>query len=158
MCDMTEVAQAQAVTAYAKKSTKSFFTPKEVAKLVNISYRQIQYWDKTNFIRPSYRRRGKYRLYTYADLICLKVARLLRDHNFSIQRLRTTIVSLKDLLPQVAHPLIELTFLIEGDRILIFNGEVLKNPNADKGYISFQVSTLQAQIDEAFPDKPPRQY
>ncbi|MBI3891276.1 MAG: MerR family transcriptional regulator [Candidatus Wallbacteria bacterium] len=131
---------------------KSFFTPKEVAKLVNISYRQIQYWDKTNFIRPSYRRRGKYRLYTFSDLIQLKVARTLRDHDFSIQRLRKTIVSLKDLLPQVAHPLVELTFLIEGDRILVFNGEVLMNNVPGQNYIRFDVKSLREEINTHFPE------
>ena len=53
-----------------------------------ISYRQIQYWDKTSFIKPSYRRRGKYRLYTFADLIQLRLAKMLRETNFSIQKLR----------------------------------------------------------------------
>jgi DNA-binding transcriptional MerR regulator len=134
---------------------KSFFTPKEVAKLVNISYRQIQYWDKTNFIRPSYRRRGKYRLYTFSDLIQLKVARTLRDHDFSIQRLRKTIVSLKDLLPQVAHPLVELTFLIEGDRILVFNGEVLMNNVPGQSYIRFDVKSLREEINTQFPEAMP---
>ncbi len=131
---------------------KSFFTPKEVAKLVNISYRQIQYWDKTNFIRPSYRRRGKYRLYTFSDLIQLKVARTLRDHDFSIQRLRKTIVSLKELLPQVTHPLVELTFLIEGDSILVFNGEVLMNAVSGQNYIRFDVKTLREEINTSFPE------
>ncbi len=134
---------------------KSFFTPKEVAKLVNISYRQIQYWDKTNFIRPSYRRRGKYRLYTFSDLIQLKVARTLRDHDFSIQRLRKTLVSLKELLPQVAHPLVDLTFLIEGDRILVFNGEVLMNDASGQNYIRFDVKSLREEINIQFPESVP---
>ena len=131
---------------------KSFFTPKEVAKLIGISYRQIQYWDKTSFIKPSYRRRGKYRLYTFSDLIQLKLAKILRETNFSIQRLRKTIKSLKSLLPQVSHPLVELTFLIEGDRILVFNGVVLMNSKSGQNYIRFDVKSLRDEIDQTFPD------
>ena len=131
---------------------KSFFTPKEVAKLIGISYRQIQYWDKTSFIKPSYRRRGKYRLYTFADLLQLKVAKVLREHAFSIQRLRKTIKSLKALLPQVGHPLVDLTFLIEGDRILVFSGTVLMTSESGKNYIRFDVKTLREEIDRTFPD------
>ncbi|MBI4863778.1 MAG: MerR family transcriptional regulator [Candidatus Riflebacteria bacterium] len=131
---------------------KSFFTPKEVAKLIGISYRQIQYWDKTNFIKPSYRRRGKYRLYTFADLLQLKVAKVLRENSFSIQRLRKTIKSLRTLLPQVGHPLVELTFLIEGERILVFNGAVLMSSESGKEYIRFDVKTLRDEIDRTFPD------
>jgi len=131
---------------------KSFFTPKEVAKLIGISYRQIQYWDKTNFIKPSYRRRGKYRLYTFADLLQLKVAKVLRESEFSIQRLRKTIKSLKALLPQVGHPLVDLTFLIEGERILVFNGMVLMSSQSGQNYIRFDVRSLRDEIDRTFPD------
>jgi len=131
---------------------KSFFTPKEVAQIVGISYRQIQYWDKTSFIRPSYRRRGKYRLYTFTDLIQLKVAKTLRSANFSIQRLRTTIKSLRTLLPQITHPLVELTFLIDGDRILVFNGDVVMNATSGQNYIRFDVKTLRREVNETFPD------
>lgn len=131
---------------------KSFFTPKDVASIVGISYRQIQYWDKTNFIKPSYRRKGKYRLYTFSDLIQLKVAKTLRDHNFSIQRLRKTIKSLRSLLPQVSHPMVDLTFLIEGDRILVFNGEVLMNAISGQNYIRFDVSKLRDEVDRMFPE------
>lgn len=131
---------------------KSFFTPKDVASIVGISYRQIQYWDKTSFIKPSYRRKGKYRLYTFSDLIQLKVAKTLRDHNFSIQRLRKTIKSLRSLLPQVSHPMVDLTFLIEGDRILVFNGEVLMNAISGQNYIRFDVSKLRDEVDRLFPE------
>lgn len=131
---------------------KSFFTPKEVARIVGISYRQMQYWDKTNFIKPSYRRKGKYRLYTFTDLIQLKVAKTLREAKFSIQKLRTTIKSLKTLIPQVTHPLVELTFLIEGSRILVFNGEVLMNSISGQNYIRFDVKDLREEINEIFPD------
>lgn len=131
---------------------KSFFTPKEVAKLIGISYRQIQYWDKTNFIKPSYRRRGKYRLYTFADLIQLKVAKVLRETNISIQRLRKIIKSLKSLLPQVNHPLVDLTFLIEGERILVFNGVVLMSSKSNANYVRFDVKSLRDEIDRTFPD------
>ena len=131
---------------------KSFFTPKEVAKLIGISYRQIQYWDKTNFIKPSYRRRGKYRLYTFSDLIQLKVAKVLRETNISIQRLRKIIKSLKSLLPQVNHPLVDLTFLIEGERILVFNGVVLMSSKSTTNYVRFDVKSLRDEIDRTFPD------
>jgi DNA-binding transcriptional MerR regulator len=131
---------------------KSFFTPKEVAKLIGISYRQIQYWDKTSFIKPSYRRRGKYRLYTFSDLIQLKVAKVLRETNISIQRLRKIIKSLKGLLPQVNHPLVDLTFLIEGERILVFNGIVLMSSKSTNNYVRFDVKSLRDEIDQTFPD------
>ena len=131
---------------------KNFFTPKEVARLIGISYRQIQYWDKTHFIKPSYRRRGKYRLYNFTDLIQLRVIKTLREHGSSVQRLRLTIKTLKSLLPHVHHPLVELTFLIEGDRVLVFNGEILMNPACGQSYVRFDVKSLCDEIEKVFPD------
>ena len=125
-----------------------------MTKLVNISYRQIQYWDKTNFIQPSYRRRGKYRLYIFRDLLLLKIARILRDHSISIQMMRKIMDAVRSLLTRVNSPLVELTLLIqiERDRILIFNGEVITNLASDE--IIFKVSSLEKEVNVAFPEQP----
>lgn len=133
---------------------KNFFTPKEVVKIIGISYRQIQYWDKTHFLKPSYRRRGKYRLYNFTDLIQLRLVRILRGHGASIQRLRRTVRTLKSLLPQCHHPLVELTFLIEDERMLIFNGEVLMDAGSGRSYIRFEVKSLMDDIERMFPEVP----
>jgi len=131
---------------------KSTFTPKEVVKIVGISYRQIQYWDKTSFIRPSYRSHGKYRQYTFSDLVQMKVAKLLRDHDLSIQKLRNIIKSLRELLPRIGFPLSECNLLIEGDKILLFNGEVLMDSHTVERYIRFDARTLRQQINELYPE------
>lgn len=130
---------------------KSFFTPKEVARVIDISYRQIQYWDKTSFIKPSYRRKSKYRLYTFTDLFQLKISKVLRQRGFSIQKLRKTIEALRSLLPQVSHPLIELTFLVDEDKILVFNGDVVMDEKATENYIKFRVRELREDVDRLFP-------
>ena len=129
---------------------KSFFTPREVAQIVGISYRQIQYWDKTNFVRPSYRRKGKYRLYTFLDLVQLKLARTLRSSKVSIQRLRATMSSLKTMLANVNKPLVELTFLVDGGQILIFDGSIFLNASSEKKYIRFDVRTLRNDVNDIF--------
>ena len=129
---------------------KSFFTPREVAQIVGISYRQIQYWDKTNFVRPSYRRKGKYRLYTFLDLVQLKLARTLRSSKVSIQRLRATMASLKTMLANVNKPLVELTFLVDGGQILIFDGNIFLNGSSEKKYVRFDVRTLRNDVNDIF--------
>lgn len=130
---------------------RSFFRPKDVKELVRIPYWQLQYWDKTNFIQPSYRRHGKYRLYTFSDLIQLKVAEVMKNHGFSLQQLRLLIENLKGLLPRLAYPLADHTFLIQGQRILAFNGEVLMNPS-DENYIRFDAKALREEINKLFPE------
>jgi uncharacterized protein (DUF433 family) len=74
----------------------SAFTTREAQLLTGLSARRLQYWDETAFIRPSVAARlgrGSPRLYSFRDLIQLRIAALLRDH-ISLQALRR----LKDAL------------------------------------------------------------
>lgn len=128
-----------------RTALKSFFTPKEIRELVDITYRQIQYWDKSRFIIPSYRRRGKYRLYTFGDLVLLKVAELLRKHGNSIQQLRTTISGLREMLREITFPFSELNILFRKEQILLFNGDVVMNVN-DRDTIIFSVPDLRRRL------------
>jgi len=58
------------------------FNSNEVLALTGVSLRRLQYWDETDFIRPSIaarRGRGSPRLYGFRDLIALRIAARLRD-------------------------------------------------------------------------------
>ena len=130
---------------------KSFFSPRDIEKALNVSYRQLQYWDQTDFIKPSYKKQQKFRLYTFADVLLLKVAWELRqNHNFSIQKLRKTVELMKKLLHRVTHPLVELTFLISEERILVFNGDVVMDDITAAKHVKFSVGQLRSEIDTFF--------
>lgn len=130
---------------------KSFFSPRDIEKALNVSYRQLQYWDQTDFIKPSYKKQQKFRLYTFADVLLLKVAWELRqNHSFSIQKLRKTIELMKKLLHRVTHPLVELTFLISEERILVFNGDVVMDDITAAKHVKFCVGQLRSEIDTFF--------
>ena len=133
---------------------KSFFSPRDIEKVLNVSYRQLQYWDQTDFIKPSYRKQKKFRLYTFTDVLLLKIAWELRQkRNFSIQKLRKTIELMKQLLHKVTHPLIELTFLIDEERILVFNGDVVMDEVSKDNHFKFCVGQLRQEIDDFFSTK-----
>ncbi|MBI3892724.1 MAG: MerR family transcriptional regulator [Candidatus Wallbacteria bacterium] len=132
---------------------KSLFSPKDVVSVVGISYRQLQYWDKTSFIKPSAIHMGKYRNYTFQELVQLKLAKILRESNVSIQKLRKVLESVKDLLPKVGCPLAECAFLIDGEKVLIFNGDVVMDPETSKQFFRFEVRALREEVDRIFPDK-----
>jgi uncharacterized protein (DUF433 family) len=66
------------------------FTTQEAERLTALSRRRLQYWDETDFIRPSvaaHRGRGHPRLYSFRDLVQLRVAAQLRDR-LPLQALR----------------------------------------------------------------------
>ena len=72
------------------------FNTHEACALTSVSLRRLQYWDETDFIRPSIAARhgrGSPRLYGFRDLIALRIAARLRDQ-LSLHALR----KLKDAL------------------------------------------------------------
>lgn len=103
---------------------KSYFRPTDACDLIGISYRQLQYWDRTGFISPSYKRRGKYRLYTFSDLSQLYMAQTLRQRGYSIQKLRRTLENYKEALGKARASVGYLTFYFKGPTVLMGIGTV----------------------------------
>lgn len=77
---------------------KTLFYPKDVEKLVDITYRQIQYWDRSKLVKPSLLRKDRYRLYSLTDLIQLDLVVKLRNKGISIQKMRKIVTKLKKCL------------------------------------------------------------
>jgi DNA-binding transcriptional MerR regulator len=77
------------------------YDSKTASRIVGVSLRQIQYWDEQGFLRPSVKHaggRGTKRLYSFHDLVCLKVIKDLTRHGFTLQKIR------RCLRPLRAHP------------------------------------------------------
>ena len=98
------------------------FNSKAVSKVTGLSFRQIDYWDRTHFIKPSVSEASGYgsvRLYSFNDLIQLRVAKTLMDKGVSLQKIRKAINYLKKNMPEVEKPLSELRFLTDGETIFV---------------------------------------
>jgi DNA-binding transcriptional MerR regulator len=76
---------------------------KVVCSIVGITYRQLDYWARTELIRPSIadaQGSGSQRLYSYRDLVSLKVIKNLIDSGVSLQKARRAIDYLRDNLSE----------------------------------------------------------
>ena len=63
------------------------FNSKAVSNITGLSFRQIDYWDRTHFIKPSVSEAtgcGSVRLYSFKDLVRLKVAWGLKNSRIQI--------------------------------------------------------------------------
>jgi len=93
-----------------------------VCKLTELTTRQVDYWDRTHFIKPSVKEASGYgtaRLYSFTDLVQLKVAKTLIDKGVSLQNIRKAITHLKKHFPDVEKPLAEMRFLTDGETIFV---------------------------------------
>jgi DNA-binding transcriptional MerR regulator len=68
------------------------FSGTRAADIVGITYRQLDYWARTELVRPSLadaQGSGSRRLYSYRDLLELKVIKTLLDNGIDLKKVRT---------------------------------------------------------------------
>jgi len=95
----------------------------EVCKLVGISYRQLDYWARTGLVTPSIREAGgsgTQRLYSFQDLVQLRVIRKLLDTGISLHNIRKAVVYLRE---NVASEPSSITLMSDGVRIYACESE-----------------------------------
>ena len=75
-----------------KDRVEHAFTAEQACRLSNCTHHQLRYWDKVGLVKPSIQptggRPGVRRLYSFRDLVALKVVRSLLDNGMSLQRVR----------------------------------------------------------------------
>lgn len=102
------------------------FNTKAIQKITGLTIRQIDYWDRTHFIKPSVAEatgQGSARLYSFTDLVQIKVAKTLLDRGITLQKIRKSITYLKKNMPDVEKPLSELMFITDGNTVFVITGD-----------------------------------
>ena len=82
--------------------------------LAGITYRQLDYWARTGLVSPEIRGAegsGTQRLYSFRDLLMLKVVKKLLDAGISLQQIRTAIEHLR---LRGVHDLSQVTLMSDG--------------------------------------------
>ena len=70
------------------------FRAPEVVKLVGVTYRQLDYWARTDLVKPSVKDAqgsGTQRLYGFQDLVLLRSIKNLLDTGVALQKVRKAI-------------------------------------------------------------------
>ena len=100
------------------------FRGPQVCGIVGITYRQLDYWARTDLLRPSIsdaRGSGTQRVYSYADLLQLKVIKQLLDAGVSLRSTRKAIECLR-----ASGDVTSASLVIADDRsVLAHSGEEL---------------------------------
>jgi DNA-binding transcriptional MerR regulator len=81
------------------------FRGPQVCSIVGITYRQLDYWARTDLLRPSIseaKGSGTQRRYSYRDLLELKVIKRLLDAGISLQSARRALEVLRQSGEEVA--------------------------------------------------------
>lgn len=102
------------------------FSGKRTAEIVDITYRQLDYWARTDLVRPSMAEAagsGSRRLYSYRDLLELKVIKSLLDAGIRLEQVRKVFAYMRNSL---GEDVASANLVIDGSRsVLVSSGEEL---------------------------------
>jgi DNA-binding transcriptional MerR regulator len=97
----------------------------QTAKVVGISYRQLDYWARTDLIRPSLTDAagsGSRRRYSYGDLLELKTIKKLIDAGIKLEQVRKVFEYLRE---HVATDIASAHIVIDGGSVVLCDGDHL---------------------------------
>lgn len=122
----------------------------QVCNLVGITYRQLDYWARTGLIVPSIRRAGgsgTQRLYSFSDIVQLKVVKRLLDAGMSLKKIRTAMDILREEL-ESDSPLTDVTLLSDGATIYAARSpdEVVDVFKAGQGVFGIAIGPVQDEL------------
>jgi len=99
------------------------FSGARTAEIVGISYRQLDYWARTDLVRPSLvdaAGSGSHRRYTYTDLLELRVIKSLLDAGIKLANVREVFTYLRD---QLGHDVSSANLVIQGTTSVVISNE-----------------------------------
>jgi DNA-binding transcriptional MerR regulator len=127
------------------------FSGTKTAQIVGISYRQLDYWARTNLVRPSLAEAsgsGSRRRYSYRDLLELRMIKNLLDAGIRLETVRDVFVNLRSY---VGSDIAAANLVISGSQIVLCNGEELVDVvRRGQGVLNvLPLATVKEEIDQA---------
>lgn len=118
-------------------------------RAAGITYRQLDYWARTSLVEPSIRNAtgsGTQRLYSFRDILVLKVVKRLLDTGVSLQQIRTAVVALRE---RGVEDLAQLTLMSDGASVYecTSNDEVIDLVQGGQGVFGIAVGRVWREVE-----------
>ena len=131
----------------------SAFSEEQVQRLTGITAAQLRYWDRTDFFVPSLaqedRRRPYSRVYSFRDLVCLKVLNTLRNEaRVSLPHLR----EVKEKLTHLGNDMWARTTLYVLNRRVVFDNPGTRRKEeivTGQGVLQIPLKVVQSNMEQA---------
>ena len=104
-------------------ATQEGYPGKRAAEIAGITYRQLDYWARTDLVMPSLARAtgsGSRRLYSYRDLLELRAVKSLLDAGIRLDLVREVFAYLTD---QLDEDVTQVNLVISGSSVMVRTGE-----------------------------------
>lgn len=140
---------------------KHGFTASDVMNLTGLTYRQLDYWARTDFIGPSNVEKAGLktrRIYTFTDVLAIRAAMRLLDAGIPLQRIRKAVSRLQSELSNKKEVLYSLVWLTDGENIFVLenrdtlhdviNGQYVFAFAVDVGHLADKLQNDVRVLDE----------
>jgi len=104
---------------------KRFYSSGQVCNIVDLSYRQLDYYDRTDIVKPSVNNAvgcGSRRMYSFDDLLKLKVIKKLLEAGVSLQKIRKAKKYLENKEGQ-KDAFLDVTLISDGESVYACNSD-----------------------------------
>lgn len=127
-----------------------------VCRAVGITYRQLDYWDRTGLVGPTVRMArgsGTQRLYSFRDILVLKVVKRLLDTGVSLQQIRAAVARLEDF---GVDDLAGITLMSDGASVYLCtsNDEVIDLINGGQGVFGIALGKVWREVEGSLTELP----
>ena len=127
------------------------FSGSQAAKVVGISYRQLDYWARTDLIRPSLSDAsgsGSRRKYSYKDLLELRVIKSLLDAGIKLEAVRSVFEYMRQ---HVDTEIASAHLVISGGSVMLAqnDGELIDLVKRGQGVLTnvLSLSNVKQEVD-----------
>ncbi len=113
-----------------------------------ITYRQLDYWARTNLLIPSIRSAagsGSQRLYSFKDILVLRIIKRLLDTGVSLQNVRKAVDHLRE---RGVEDLSEITLMSDGASIFecVTEDEVIDIMRGGQGVFGIAIGRVRSEV------------
>ena len=133
------------------------FSGPAVCRITGVTYRQLDYWARTQLVTPSVKAAqgsGTKRVYSYSDLIEVKVIKSLLDAGLALPRARQAVNCLRD---QVGGELKSVSLVLSGSNTVLAysDGEIIDLLKGGHGVFNvISLESVTADIDTSLANEP----
>ncbi len=120
------------------------FTREEFQRILDVSEKQLSYWEKLRLISP--RKPGIGKVYDFRDLISLRTAKQLIETGVPANRLRRSLVALHQKLSEVQSPLTELRIRSTGRDVIVESAGAQLEPISGQFVLNFDTRELVDKV------------
>jgi DNA-binding transcriptional MerR regulator len=129
------------------------------ARAAGISYRQLDYWARTQLVEPTIRGAagsGSQRLYGFRDILVLKLVKRLLDTGISLQQIRVAVNQLRE---SGVTDLAETTLMSDGASVYLCtsNDEVIDLVSQGQGVFGIAVGRVLREVEASLVEIDPTQ-